>query len=124
MTDGTAYGAMVMRLALGAMALGHGLMKIFDFGFAGTAGFFASLGLPGILAYAVILVEVVGGVMLILGVLTRWVALVLAVILVGAIVFVHLADGLWEYPLFLLASSVAVALLGSGAHALEGRRQA
>ncbi len=124
MTDTAAYGALIMRLALGAMAVGHGLMKAIGMGFAASAGMFESLGLPGFLAYLVIAVEVIGGVMLLLGVLTRWVALAIAVILIGAIVFVHLYDGGWEYPLFLLASSIAVALLGPGAHAVDERRNA
>jgi len=60
---------------------------------AGTAQFFESLGLPGPLAYLTILVEVAGAVALILGLFTRWVALALVPILVGAIVTVHGSAG-------------------------------
>jgi putative oxidoreductase len=123
--NGTAtapYGAFLLRLALGVMAVYHGGTKLMDLG--GTAGFFSSVGLPGALAYLVMAVEVVGGVLLILGLFTRWVALAIAAVLVGAIVFVHLGMGGTEYPLFLLAASLAVALLGSGAFAVRSGRAA
>ena len=53
MTDSrnTAYAAMLLRLALGTMFLSHGLLKVLVITPAGTAGFFASLGLPAWLAY-------------------------------------------------------------------------
>jgi putative oxidoreductase len=116
------YGAFLLRLALGLMAIGHGVMKLTDP--AGAAGFFSSVGLPGALAYLVMAVEVIGGVLLVLGLFTRWVALAIAAILVGAIVFVHLSMGGWEYPLFLLVAALAVALLGSGAFAVRPSRTA
>ena len=47
------YAALLLRLSLGVMFLSHGLLKVFVFTPAGTAGFFASLGLPGWLAYCV-----------------------------------------------------------------------
>lgn len=118
-TSTAPYGAFLLRLALGVMAIGHGVMKLMDL--EGTAGFFSSVGLPGGLAYLVMLVEVVGGVLLVAGLFTRWVALALALVLVGALVFVHVGMGGWEYPLFLLVAALAVALLGSGAFALRGR---
>ena len=121
--------ALVMRLALGVMFLAHGLLKVLVFGIAGTVGFFEGLGLPGVLAYLTILAEIGGGILLIAGVLTRWVSLALIPVLLGALVFGHLDKGWlfsnegggWEYPAFLIAASVAQALLGDGALAL-GRR--
>lgn len=116
------YGALLLRLALGVMAIDHGILKLSDL--SGTAGFFSSVGLPGVLAYLVMAVELVGGVLLVLGIFTRWVALAIAVVVAGAILFVHLDMGGTEYPLFLLASSIAVALLGSGAFAVRPSRGA
>jgi putative oxidoreductase len=121
-----AYGAFVLRVALGLAALSHGLLKLLVFTPAGTVAFFASLGYPAPLAWAVMLVEVVGGVALILGVYARIVAVVQIPILLGALL-VHLpngwmfanANGGWEYPLFWAAGLVTLALVGPGAFALR-----
>lgn len=117
------YAALTLRVALGAMFVAHALQKILVFTPHGTVGFFASLGVPGWLAYPTMGAELIGGVLLIAGIATRWVALALLPILIGAIVLVHGANGWmfaakgggWEYPLFLAAASVAQALLGDGA---------
>lgn len=132
MTDAraTAYAALLLRLALGAMFLAHSVvLKLFVFTLAGTAQFFASIGLPAALGYAVFAAEAVGGALLILGVQSRWVALALLPILLGA-TWVHApngwmfasANGGWEYPAYLALLAVAQALLGDGAHALNPSR--
>ena len=122
-----AYGITLLRVSLGVMLLAHGLiLKYFTFTLAGTAAFFESLGLPGILAYVVALAETFGGIALILGVATRWVAAAMVPILVGAL-WVHSGNGWvfnapnggWEYPLYLVVLSIAQVLLGDGALALK-----
>ena len=119
-------GAFVLRVSLGSMFVAHSvILKLMVFGLPGTAKFFESLGLPGFLAYATFAAEAVGGILLILGVQTRLVALALIPVLLGA-AWVHIGNGWvfsakgggWEYPAFLIAASVAVALLGDGAYAL------
>ncbi len=104
---GTApYAALTLRLSLGVMFLAHTGVKLFVFTPAGTARFFASLGLPPALAWLVILAEVAGGATLLLRVWTRAVALLLTPIILGAIVTVHAANGWlftnpnggWEIP--------------------------
>lgn len=118
------YAALVLRLSLGTMYLVHGLIKLIVFTPAGTAGFFESLGFPAFLAYAVMAAEIGGGLLLIAGLFTRWVALALIPVLLGALQ-VHFPSGFlfssqgggWEYPAFLVAVSVAQALLGNGAYA-------
>jgi len=123
------YGALVLRIALGAMFLAHSVyLKYFVFTLPGTAKFFESLGLPGFAAYAVFAAEAVGGVLLLLGVKTRWVAAVLVPVLLGA-AWAHFkngwlftnAGGGWEYPVFLAAAAGALALIGDGAWSLEER---
>ncbi|WP_414475801.1 DoxX family protein [Microvirga sp. M2] len=121
------YAALVLRVTLGALFLAHAGLKIVVFTPAGTAQFFQSLGLPGGLAYAVILAEVVGGLALIAGFYTRWAALALIPILVGAIVTVHGPAGFffsnpnggWEFLAFWILALVAQALLGEGAYGLK-----
>jgi putative oxidoreductase len=121
-----AYGALVLRVSLGLAALSHGLLKLLVFTPAGTVGFFASLGYPAALAWAVMLIETLGGIALILGLYARLVALIQIPILLGAML-VHLpngwmfanANGGWEYPVFWAAALLALVLIGPGAHAMR-----
>jgi len=116
-------GSAILRIALGTMYLTHSIvLKVLTFGFAGTAQFFVSIGVPAPVAYLTILAEVVGGTLLVLGFGTRYVALALIPILLGA-TWVHAGNGWvfssagggWEYPVFLIIVSVVVALLAPAA---------
>ena len=116
----------------GALFVAHAALKIFVFTPAGTAGYFASIGLPGFLAYVTIALALFGGLALIAGFYTRWVSLVLVPVLLGAAWFGHGAAGFffsnpnggWEYPAFWAIVMVVQALLGDGAHALAKRSAA
>jgi putative oxidoreductase len=120
------YAAFTLRLALGSMFIAHALLKVFVFTLPGTVQFFESVGLPGFLAYVTIAAELVGGLMLVLGIGTRWVAALLIPVLLGA-TWTHApngwlftaANGGWEYPAFLSVAAFAQALLGDGAFALS-----
>lgn len=121
--------ATLLRVTSGVWFLLHAGLKIFIFTPAGTVGFFQSLGLPGPLAYVVILAELLGGLALIAGFKTRIVSLALSVILVGSIVTPHFAAGFffsnagggWEFPAFWALTLWALALLGDGAYAVGKR---
>jgi putative oxidoreductase len=86
-----------------------------------------SLGLPGFFAYLTIVGEIGGGTLLVLGIETRWVALLLIPLIAGTIVLVHgkngwlftNKDGGWEFPAFWIVALVALALLGHGTAALQ-----
>ena len=120
------YGAFLLRLSLGTILLAHGLLKIFVFTIPGTVGFFASLGLPAIIAYLTIFGEVAGGIAILLGLYTRLAAILSLPILLGA-TWAHLGNGWvfsnpnggWEFPAFLVAIAIVVAIQGSGAFALK-----
>ena len=123
MTDYSPYGATLLRLALGTIYIAHGAyLKLVVFTLPGTVEFFQSLGLPGIAAYGVIAAEIIGGVLLLLGIRVTAAAAVLAVVSLGA-TWAHLpagwlftnSGGGWEYPLFLAVASLVQALLGAGA---------
>lgn len=116
--NGNAASATLLRISLGVMFIAHSVvLKLFTYGLAGTAGYFESIGLPGSLAYVVFAAEAAGGVLLLANVATGWVALALIPILGGAL-WAHAGNGWvfsatnggWEYPLFLIVVSVAVAL--------------
>lgn len=122
-----AYGPTLLRVALGIIFLAHSAyLKVIVFTVPGTVAFFDSLGLPAIIAYGTIGAEIVGGVMLILGIKVREAAAVLATVSLGA-TWAHFGAG-WvfsnegggfEFPLFLAVTSFVQVLLGSGALALQ-----
>lgn len=121
------YAAFILRISLGVLFLAHFGLKFFVFTPAGTAQFFQSLGLPGALAYLTMAAELLGAIALILGAYTRFVAIALIPILLGAIVTVHWsagffftnANGGWEFPAFWIIGLLALALVGDGAFALK-----
>ena len=128
-TSNNAYAALILRLTLGVMLLAHGLLKVLVFTVPGTVQFFQSTGFPGALAYVVIAAELGGGLLMLGGVATRWVALALVPIMLGA-ASVHWHNGWvfsapnggWEYPAMLAVLFVVQALLGAGAFALSRSR--
>lgn len=116
------YGITLLRISLGIMWIAHALLKLFVFTLPGTAQFFQSVGLPGVLAYPVFAVELLGGIALVLGIYARQAALLLVPIMAVA-TGVHAGNGWvhtsqgggWEYPAFLITASVALWLAGDGA---------
>ena len=125
----SASGPTVLRIALGLVFVAHAYAKAAIFTFPGTAAFFEASGFPGWTAYPVFAAELVGGLALIVGFRTRWAALGLIPVMLGALK-THLAAGWmftnpgggWEYPAFLIVALAAQALLGSGRLALDARR--
>lgn len=127
------YAILALRVTTGALFIFHGLMKLLVFTPAGTAGYFESIGLPGALGYLTMLVEIAGGVALILGIKTRLVSVALVPVLLGAAYFAHGSAGFgwsnpnggYEYPLMWAIVQAALAGLGDGAYALvPGKREA
>lgn len=123
----TALAALLLRVSMGIMLLAHSLLlKVMIFGIPGTVGFFQSIGYPGFLAYLVIIVEILGGLALILGLYSRWVSLIVLPVMLGA-TLQHLGNGWlfsgtgggWEFPAFWSLTLVIQALLGDGALALR-----
>lgn len=127
------YGSAVLRVAVGTIFVAHGAQMLFGvwggLGLSGTAAFMGQLGLgPGFpLALLVALVELVGGLMLIIGAFALFAALALAIVMGVAIWKVHLAAGFflpagYEYNIVLLGALISLMLTGPGAFSIDGRR--
>lgn len=127
------YGPAVLRLAVGTVFVAHGAQKLFGVwggpGLSGTAAFMGQLGLgPGLpLALLVGIVELAGGLMLILGALTLYAALALAIDMGVAIWKIHLAAGFflpsgYEFAVALLGALISLMLTGPGVFSIDGRR--
>jgi putative oxidoreductase len=119
-------GATILRVILGITFLIHGAAK-FQGGIENTVGFFESLGLPGFTAYLVAIIELVGGLAMVLGVGTRIISILFAIVMAVAIVKVKLAGGFlgngqmagYELDLALLAISIYLAITNKSLFALD-----
>lgn len=89
----TAIVSVIMRVVMGIIFVYHGVAK-FQMGLGNVEAWFGSLGIPGFLAYGVAVLELVGGIMFIVGLFTRYVSAVFVVMLVGAIFTAKLSAGL------------------------------
>ena len=127
--DKNGYAILILRVALGVLFLAHAWLKIGVFTLPGTAAFFEQVGLWGFLAYPVFLIEVAGGLLLLAGLFTRWAALGVGAVALGATT-VHWPNGWvfnvegggWEFPAALAVVCVALFLLGGdGAWSLAAR---
>ncbi|WP_227356821.1 DoxX family protein [Haladaptatus salinisoli] len=126
MNDSRTWGPLLIRVAVGLVVLVHGVGKLFAVGPAAMpvskfAGFLAGLGLPfaSPLAWVVAVVEVGGGLLLLLGLFTRITALVLAVEMVVATALVHLPKGYSDSELTVVLALAALSLVASGAGELS-----
>ena len=120
---------LILRVALGVVFLAHGWQKFFQFTIPGAQGAFGTMGVPAaeIAAPVVASLELVGGAALILGLVTRIVAALLAVQMLAALVLVHLPAGMFadkggiEFVLVLAAGAAALALVGPGRVSVDGK---
>lgn len=124
----SSLGLLVLRVVVGFVFTAHGAQKIFEYTLPGTIGSFAGMGvpLPEIAAPVVAFVELIGGILLALGLFTRPVGILLAVDMVVALVAVHLPAGLWvgeggyEFVAVLGVAGLALAFTGAGRFSLDG----
>jgi len=120
------WGITVLRVMVGIVFLMHGWQKVFVYGFAGVQGAFGQMGIPmaSVSGPFIALLELVGGILLIVGLFTRWVAILIALEMAFAALKVHLPGGFFlpkgaEYAFTLCAANIALALAGPGAAALD-----
>ncbi len=116
-------GLLLLRVALGLIFFSHGYPKLAHSA-AGMQAFFVQHGLPGYFVYMSGVLEVFGGILLVLGLFTRAAALLLAIEMGVAIWKVHSGGGYlaihnYEFPLAILTASFALATVGAGAVSLD-----
>jgi putative oxidoreductase len=122
------YGLAILRIVLGIAFLVHGWQK-WAGGIDGVAGFFGSIGIPAptLVAYLVAIVETLGGLLLIIGFLTQISGILLAIVMLGAIIFARISGPFieggaitWEKEAVFAAAALCIALAGAGAWSVEG----
>ncbi len=120
------YGLALLRIILGVVFFAHGYLKFFKMGMDGVVGFFTSLGIPFpvLAAWGVTLLEMVGGIALILGIFTPVLGVLFAIEMAGVMLTAKRGQGFfapkgYEFELTLLVASLALALSGPGAISLQ-----
>lgn len=131
LTTPATLGSLMLRIPLGIIFAAHGAQKLFGafggYGLEGTGQWMASIGLtPGyLMALLAGSAEFLGGIALLVGLLTRPAALLLAFTMAVAILAVHVGNGLfmsnngYEFGLALLAGSLALGIQGGGRWSLD-----
>jgi putative oxidoreductase len=139
-----ALGLTILRVTLGVIFVMHGYLALDMIGPAGIAGYTRRMGYPAALgpalAWYLILAHNLGGILLVLGLWTRWAALAQVPIMASALFLHHWRQGFfltgvvvdaaqgraiaagYEYVLLVLAATVTLVLAGGGALAVDGRR--
>jgi len=143
MTNGAAWGVLVLRIVLGVILVMHGSMVFTTYTPRGMASLVTRIGYPPwsslILAWYLILVHVAGGVLIVIGLWTRLAAVLNLPIMLSAVLMLHLSQGFfmrgvvadgrtsavgYEFSLLVLACTIAIALIGAGPFSIDGRRPA
>lgn len=122
-------GKLILRLTVGVLMLFHGAMKVqspstFEF----IAGTLSSSGIPSFIAYGVYVGEILAPLLIVLGVFTRYSAMLIIINMVFAIFLMHSGDifalsdhGGWRLELqgFFMFTAAAIVFLGSGQYAIK-----
>ena len=114
------YGLLPIRIMAGVTFIAHGLPKFF--GVSQGLGFFQSVNLPPELFVPIALLEVIGGLAILLGILTRIASALLIIEMLGAILSVKLSKGFiggYEFELLLISICLALVIMGPGKISIE-----
>jgi len=119
---------LLLRIVLGIVFVAHGWDKLLITGLTETTGQFSAWGVPQpkLSAYLVMAGELLGGALLVVGLLTTFVAGALALLMAAAVWFVHLGNGLFaadggvELPAVLIVALLMIVVFGAGRASLDG----
>jgi putative oxidoreductase len=115
-------GALILRLALGLSMTVHGYQKVVPHGALNHyAHYIVTLGIPYWLGYVSAFTEFVGGMLLVIGLLTRFAAALVAINMLVALfaVGIHQGFGIYNYIIALVAIAIMLVSYGAGAMALD-----
>ncbi|MGH7333282.1 MAG: DoxX family protein [Candidatus Rokuibacteriota bacterium] len=134
-----AWGILLLRLVIGAVYVMHGYLAFAVLGPQTVAGYITRIGYPSalgtVLAWYLIVVHVVGGVLIVIGLWTRWAALANIPPIASAVFLLHLQQGFfmktvgptsvggYEFSLTVLVATIALVFLGSGAASIDRARR-
>lgn len=134
-----AWGVLLLRLVIGAVYVMHGYLALALLGPETVAGYITRMGYPSalgtVLAWYLIVVHLIGGVLIIIGLWTRWAALANIPPMASAVLLLHLPQGFfmkpvgptsaggYEFSLTVLVATIALVFLGSGAASVDGVRR-
>lgn len=117
----------ILRIVVGVVFIAHGAQKLFVWGHPGVVGAFTKMGIPvpALTGWVVAIVEFFGGVALVLGAAASIAAALIAVDMLGAMVFVHLKNGFFlpmgaEFAFTLFGAAVTIMIAGPGAWSVDG----
>jgi putative oxidoreductase len=120
------FALLVIRVVVGAIFIAHGYQKVFQMGIGNVTGMFAQIGIPlaSVAGPLICVLELAGGIALILGAFTRVAGALLACDMLGAIIFVHGKNGFFlpkgfEFVFANFGMSLALALAGAGALSVD-----
>jgi putative oxidoreductase len=126
------YAEPILRITLGAVLIPHGMQKLFGafggMGFAGNAALFDRIGFtPGVFWGTLVgCTELIGGILLVLGLLTRFAAAAVLIFMVVAVKFTSARGGFFwstqgfEYPLLIAVCALFFLIRGGGSCSLDG----
>jgi putative oxidoreductase len=126
-----ASGLLLLRIVVGGIMAAHGAQKVFGWwggpGLAGTTGMCSSFGCrsPNLMAWALALAELGGGLLLAAGFLTPLGALLVTTVMLNAVYLVHrpngffISNGGYEFNLLIAATAVALAATGPGRFSVD-----
>ena len=114
---------LVLRFVLGAIMIAHGYGKVFG-GMQRFSHMVGGLGIPGWMAYLAAAAEFGGGILIVIGLITRLAALAIFLEMLVAISKVHFKNGLmgqggYEFPMAVATIAFALIFLGAGPIALD-----
>jgi len=121
------YFLLPLRLAIGSVFIVHGAQKLFG-NIAGVTEFFTGQGIPlaGFFAIVVAVVEFFGGIFVLIGFFTRWVSILIGIVMIVAILVVHTpfkagftGSGGSEFPFTLLLICITLSITGSGKFSVD-----
>src|SRR5689334_12165813 len=125
-----ALGMTILRIVIGIVFIVHGAQKLFVFGIGGVTSGFQQMHIPlaTVAAPGVAILEFVGGIALVIGLFTRIAAILLAIDMIGAIMFVHGRNGFflpmgYEFAFSLMGACIALAVAGAGEYSVDNRRR-